>query len=105
MCYISAMAGEGNSSTSSGRFSPDEVSQNGERIYFEKLKPELENSHRGEFLVINVATEEYVVDADKLAALDKAEEKFGKGFFYIVQIGEIQKSLAGFRKKTYAWQF
>lgn len=92
------------SSSTSGSLSPDEVSQNGERIYFETLRPELEESHRGEFLVINVASGKYVIDPDKLAALEKAEAEFGKGFFYIVQIGEIQKSLAGFKKKTYAWQ-
>lgn len=87
----------------SGVNSPSELSQLGERFYLDK-KEKLEKENLGQFVVIDVTKQDYVVDSDKLSALQKAEAKFGQGFFYIVQVGKFQKTTLNFRKRSYAWQ-
>lgn len=85
--------------------SPEEISQLGARFYFDNLKEELEKDHMGEYVVIDVVNKKYVVNADKLSAIQEAEKELGKQLFYIVQIGNLQKSSSNFKKRTHAWQF
>lgn len=86
-------------------YSPDEISRIGERLYFDKLKDELEKEHSNEYLVIDVETKHYVVDPDMLAAINKAKEKFGDKMFHIIQIGTLEKPTINYRKLRYAWKF
>ncbi len=48
----------------------------GENIY-EKLSPKLESNYKGQYIVINLHTGDYVVSVDEMALLDLADEKFG----------------------------
>ncbi len=93
------------SNASSGVLSPEEISRLGDKFYFDELREILERDHKGEYVVIDVANKRYVVDADKLHAIEKAEKEFGKHLFYIIQIGNLQKPLTNFKKHMYAWQF
>lgn len=86
--------------------SPEEISQLGEKFYFDQLKDKLEKGHSGEYVVIDVSTNNsYVINLDKLAAIEEARKKFGNKLFYIVQVGSIQKPAINFRDVKYAWQF
>ena len=85
--------------------SPEEISLSGERFYFNDLQEILEPHHRGEYVVIDVLHKKYIVDPDKLTAIQKAKEQFGDQIFYIVQVGTLQKSSSNFKKRNYAWQF
>ena len=81
-----------------------QISQLGEKIYFDKLKNELEKDKRGEYLVLDVEDENYVVDPDKLIAINKAREQFGEKLFFILQIGTLQKPVIHYRSVgPYAW--
>lgn len=85
--------------------SPEEISRLGDKFYFDELREILEKDHRGEYAVIDVVSKRYVVDVDKLHAIEKAEKEYGKQLFYIIQIGNFQKPIANFKKHTHAWQF
>ena len=86
-------------------YSPEEIAQIGGKFYFDELKDVLENEKRGQYAVIDVVNKKYVVDPDKLVALDRAEKEFGKQLFYIIQVGNLQKPTTNFKKRLYAWQF
>lgn len=84
--------------------SPQEVTQLGEKIYFEKLRSKVEAGHRGEYLVLDVGTENYVIGPDKLSAVNKATQELnGDNLFYIIQIGTLQRPVSNFKQRTYAW--
>jgi len=71
--------------------SPDEIARRGERIYEERLRAQLEPGDNGKFIVIDVETGLYEVDADHLAASDRAAAKRppggGAAPFYAARIG------------------
>lgn len=85
-------------------YSPEEIAKLGEAFYFQELKDKLEKEHMGEYVVIDVEKKDYVVNKDKLAALEEAEKKFGEKLFSIIQIGNIQKTI-NYRNSSYAWKF
>ncbi len=82
----------------------EDISKLGEKFYVEELKDVLEKSNMGQFAVIDVGQRKYVVDPDRLLAVDKARKEFGDKLFYIVQIGSMQGSGTNFSEKKYAWQ-
>jgi len=83
--------------------SPEEVSRLGEQFYFDQLKEKLEKEHSGEYVVIDAARKEYILQRDKLKAIEEARKKFGDKLFLIIQIGAIQSPAAHFQD-LYAWK-
>lgn len=69
---------------------PEEILTLGEKIYFDN-KAKLEKTRMGQFAAIEVEHKEIFVDADKLAAIQKAQKKHPNKLFYIVQIGNLKK--------------
>ncbi len=63
------------------------ISDQAERIYEEKIRLYVETEHRGEFLVLDVESQEYEIDADRHRALERAENLHKGGKFYILRIG------------------
>jgi hypothetical protein len=61
--------------------------QRGARIYEERLRQLLEPAHNGEYVVIDVETGEYEVDADHLAASDRAAAKHPGAPLYATRVG------------------
>jgi hypothetical protein len=59
----------------------------GEEIYIRRYKKILEKSHRGEYLAIDLNTEESFLGSSPEKAAQKATRKNPKGFFYLVRIG------------------
>lgn len=86
-------------------FSLEEMNQLGEKLYSEKLREVLERDYMGQYAVVDVEIGDYVVDPDRLIALDKATKKFGDKLFYIVQIGTFQHPGLNYSAKKYAWDF
>lgn len=60
----------------------------GERIYRERLRAVLEPAHNGRCVAIDVDSGDYEVDADALAALDRAEARHPKGGFFLGRVGQ-----------------
>ena len=52
-----------------------EIAERGTQIYEEKLRDVLEPQHNGKYVVIDVETGHYELDADHLAASDRAAAK------------------------------
>ncbi len=85
------------------KYSLEEISKLGEKIYFERLQNKLEPFRNGEYAVIDVETGDYFVDEDRLKAVEIARQKNGNKLFYIVQIGNLKESVVNFKKTAYAW--
>jgi hypothetical protein len=69
------------------RLSPDEVVDRGEEIYQRRLRNLVESAHKGKFLVLDIDTEEYEIDADEVAAIDRAIARNPGGERYIKRVG------------------
>lgn len=83
-----------------------EILRSGERIYLEKLKKALEEKFPAQYVAIDTDSSEYVVDANKLRAVELAKERFGQKLFYIVQIGSLDQPSVNHRiRYEYAWNF
>lgn len=65
----------------------EEAAERGEAIYERGIRSKVESEHDGEYLVIDVATGEYSVSDNELAAFESAERKNPDGFFYVKRIG------------------
>jgi len=64
------------------------VRMRAEDLIYEKYRDELEKGHqKGEFVAIDLDTEEIIVDKDDGKVLDKAIKKFGKMKFLFRRIG------------------
>lgn len=83
----------------------EEISKLGEKFYAEELKSKLEKIYMGQYAVIDVEQKKYVVDSDRLTAVEKAKKNFGDKLFYIIQIGNTQNPSLNFSAKKYAWNF
>lgn len=71
------------------RLSLRDILRKGEAFYFETLKEDLEKTNRGDYAIIDVEEEDYVLDKDRLSAVNKAKQKFGEGkIFYVARVGE-----------------
>jgi hypothetical protein len=66
---------------------PETIAKEGERIYKETLKEQLEKDNIGKFLAIEVETGDYFIDDSLEEALKKAKEKYSKKLFYLMRIG------------------
>jgi hypothetical protein len=64
-----------------------EVAQRGERIFAERIRPNMASGDIGRFVVNNVEKWEYEIDSDHLAASDRAAARFPSSPLYTVRVG------------------
>jgi len=69
------------------RLSSDEICSRGQHLYEKSIRPLVETTHNGEFLVLDLQSGEYEIDKDEVAASDRATAKHPTGRFYILRIG------------------
>ena len=81
---------------------PDQVVSRGRTIYESGLRERLEPAQVGQFVVINVATGEYEVDADDTIAARRAKDRFGGAPLYAMRIGQTAAYRLGGRFRTSA---
>ena len=77
-----------------------QIAERGAKVYAEKLRLLLEPQHNGKFVVIDVETGEYEVDADHLAASDRAAAKRPGAPLYATRVGSRSLGRIGWRKPT-----
>ncbi len=70
-----------------GNLSPDELAKLARQVYSERLRARLEPHEDGKFVVINLDTGEYEVDADDLTASDRARSRFGDAPLFVLRVG------------------
>ena len=63
------------------------IAARGARIYDERLRSILEPAHNGKYVVIDVETGDYELDADHLAASDRAAAKRPGAPLYAARVG------------------
>lgn len=66
---------------------PDEIVRRGQAAYEQFIRQRVEPGHAGEFLVINVLTGEYELDADDAQASRRARERFNGAPLFTMRIG------------------
>lgn len=65
----------------------EEIARRGEEIYERDIREKVESSHEGDFLVVDVTTGDYEVDADDVAASDRALGKNPDALLYFMRVG------------------
>ena len=68
-------------------YAPKEVESRGETIYGRKIRDKVETKHKGKFLVIDIETGEYEMNADDLVATKRLLAKQPDAVIYGLQIG------------------
>jgi hypothetical protein len=68
-------------------YTSEEVVQRGEELYQRDLRDQIEDAHKGKFLVLDIETGDYEIDADEVAAVKRAMARRPEGVRYIKRIG------------------
>ena len=68
-------------------YTSKEVASRGEAIYKKQIRNKVEPKHKGEFLVIDIETGEYEMNADDLVATKRLLAKHPDAVIYGLQIG------------------
>jgi len=79
----------------------EEIARKGEAIYEQTLRPALEPKHTGQYLFINVETGEWEVDADQVAAAQRAATRFPGALLYGLKIGFPSVARIGVRSRVF----
>jgi hypothetical protein len=69
------------------QYSPQEVEAKGEELYERTIRRLVEQGNRGKFLVIDIESGEYEIDADDLQATKRALAKRPHAVLYGLRIG------------------
>ncbi|CAN5545429.1 MAG: hypothetical protein M3494_02920 [Actinomycetota bacterium] len=69
-------------------YTAEEVARRGKEIYERRIRRDVEGEHRGEFVVVDITTGSYELDADDLAASDRALAKNPDAVLYGLRIGD-----------------
>jgi len=65
----------------------EEIVRRGQAIYEQRLRPLVEREHFGKYLVIDIDSGDYEIDADHLAASNRAAAKHPNALLYAMRIG------------------
>jgi hypothetical protein len=68
-------------------YTAEEVAARGEALYEQHIRPHVEATHQGKFVVVDIETGDYEIDADDLAATKRALAKRPDAVLYGLRIG------------------
>ena len=77
-----------------------DICARGQRLYDERLRDQLEPQHNGKYVVLDVETGEYELDANHLAASDRAWAKHPGASLFAVRVGYGYLARLGLSKKV-----
>jgi len=66
---------------------PEEVTRRGDALYQETIRAQVEDQHPGEFILIDIDSGAYEVDADDMAAEARLYARRPDGVMYLLRIG------------------
>ena len=81
---------------------PDDVAQRGDAIYEQHVEPRLGADDEGKFVVIDVDTGAYEIDADEVAAFDRLLARQPHANIWLRRIGSPYARRFGPRRRTAA---
>jgi hypothetical protein len=67
--------------------SADEIADSGERLYQRRILPNLKPEHQGQFLVLDLASEDYEIDPKHVEATKRMLARHPDGVLYSLRIG------------------
>ncbi len=73
----------------------------GQAIYQERIRPLVESEHVGKFVVINVETGEYEMDAQDVVASMRARARFPDAPLFTVRVGQRAAHRLGARSSVH----
>ena len=83
-----------------------EVLKKGEKIYLATLREDLEKSHLGEYVAIDIESRQHILGPNKLDVVKKAQKSFQQRRFYLVQVGNLTGPSVNSLERTNAtWLF
>ena len=68
-------------------YTAEEIGVRGEEIYQQQIRDKVDPKHKGMFLVLDIETEDYEIDAEDLAATERLLAKHPGAMTYGVRIG------------------
>jgi hypothetical protein len=68
-------------------YTAEEVAARGEALYEQRIRAQVEAAHPGKFVVVDIETGDYEIDADDLAATKRALGKRPDAVLYGLRIG------------------
>ncbi len=68
-------------------YTPQEVAARGEAIYLRQIRDKLNPKHKGEFVVIDIETGEYEINADDVAATKRLLTNYPDAVIYGLRVG------------------
>lgn len=69
------------------RYSKEEFARRGDEIYERDIRPHVEASHAGKFVVIDLDTGAYEIDADELVASDRLLAHHPDAQIWLTRVG------------------
>jgi hypothetical protein len=69
------------------RYSKEEFARRGDEIYERDVRPHVTKSDEGKFVVIDIETGDYELDADELAASDRLLSRHPDAPVWVTQVG------------------
>ena len=69
------------------RYTPQEVESRGEATYVQQIRNKVDPQHKGKFLVIDIETGDYEIDADDLVATQQLLATHPNAVIYGLRIG------------------
>jgi hypothetical protein len=68
-------------------YSKTELAHRGDEVYAKTIQPKIETDHKGEFVVIDVETGEFEVDASEIAASDRLLSRLPEAQVWLKRVG------------------
>jgi hypothetical protein len=69
------------------KHTPEEVARIAEEIYARQIRPKLGPEDKGKFLVLDIKTGEYELDADDLTASERLRARIPNGEYFGLRVG------------------
>ncbi|MDD9974823.1 MAG: hypothetical protein OXU27_12500 [Candidatus Poribacteria bacterium] len=77
------------------------IAARGEKIYQQQIRDKVDPKHKGKFLVLDLETGDYEIDAEDLVATDRLLAKHPNAIIYGVRVGFPAAYGIGFNFKAY----
>jgi len=83
-----------------GNYTTEEVIRLGREIYEREVRAQVETSHDGEFVIVDVTTGAWEVDEDDVAASERVLPKNSEAVLYFARVGRRAAYRLGHRLDT-----
>ena len=69
------------------RYSKEEFARRGDEIYEHDIRPHVEAGHEGKFVVIDIESGAYEIDADEVVASDQLLARYPDAQIWLARVG------------------